>query len=112
MKPCECLAMIAADKVFREEGTHKCHIAGTFSVIHAPKFPVTHDAIHVYLAISDALPGDHEGRIVFSYCDEEETKVIRVQGPISIRDKLQVVELNFCFRNVVFPKPGFPCSST
>lgn len=106
VKPCVCMAMLVADKVFREEGTSKCHIAGTFSVIHASTFPVVHDTMHVYLALSDAIIGTHTGRVVFAYADGTEKELVKVEGPIEIKDRLHVVELNFCFRRVRFPKPG------
>ena len=89
--PCMCLAMLVADKVFREEGTGKSHIAGTFSRLGARKFPWVHDTMHVYLALTDIAPGTHACEARFTYLDD---------------DALQVIEINYCFRRAAFPRPG------
>ena len=105
--PCVCLAMLVADKVFREEGTGKSHISGTFSRIMSAKFPAPHDTMHVYLALTDIDPGEHDCEIKFSYLDDKEpSDIISAVSRIKAEDRLQVVEINYCFRRTVFPRPG------
>ena len=107
--PCVCLAMLVADKVFREEGTGKSHIAGTFSRLTSRTFPVMHDTMHVYLALTDINPGTHGCEVKFAYIDAEgtdSTEVLSAKSEIKCIDKLQVIEINYCFRRAVFPRPG------
>ena len=103
--PCVCLAMLVADKVFREEGTGKSHIAGTFSRMTARKFPVMREAMHVYLALTDIAPGEHGCEIKFSYLDSDQ-EVLSARCEIRSEDKLQVIEINYCLRRAVLPRPG------
>ena len=103
---CVCLAMLVADNVFREENTSKVHIAGTFNRITASEFPARHDSLSLFLAVTELRRGEHKARIVFSYLDEDEQELLRAEGPITAEGPLQVSELYFRFRGVVFPKPG------
>ncbi len=110
LRPCICLAMLVADKVIREQLTHKVYILGTFNSIIARQFPTVHDTMNVYLALTDASPGTHKARLEFVYIDEgptlEERPLLRTGGPLAFKDKLQVVEFNMELRQVRFPKPG------
>ena len=103
--PCMCLAMLVADKVFREEGTGKSHIAGTFSRLGARKFPWVHDTMHVYLALTDIAPGTHACEARFTYLDDD-AQLLSAKSEIKSDDKLQVIEINYCFRRAAFPRPG------
>ena len=105
-KPCELLAIIVADRVFREEGTRKVHISGTFSEIQAIAFPCRHPSMHLYVALTDARTGPHKGRIRFAYLDETQTEVLSSEGPLRVSGPLEVLELNAEFPNVLFPKEG------
>lgn len=105
-KSCVCLAMLVADSVFREEGTSKAHIAGTFDRITAAKFPTYQKSMSLFLAITNLMPGKHRGKVIFSYLEAEEKQLLSAEGPIEAESPLHVVEMNFCFRGVVFPKPG------
>ncbi len=99
--------MLVADRVFREEGTGKSHISGTFSRVVSAKFPAPHDTMHVYLALTDIDPGEHDCEIKFSYLDgQEPSDIISAVSRIKAEDKLQVVEINYCFRRTVFPRAG------
>jgi len=108
--PCICLAMLLADKVIREERTHKVHILGTFNSIFSQTFPTVHDTMHVYLALTEAMPGQHRGTLQMVYIDEgpdlEETQLMETRLPLSFSDRLQVLEFNLELRKVQFPKPG------
>jgi hypothetical protein len=107
-KPAECisLAMLVADKVFREEGTGKCHIAGTFSRVEATNFPVFLAAMHVYIAITDLSSGKHQGRLQFVYEGETTEELMRLEGPLVSPAKREVIELHFCLNALQFPKAG------
>jgi len=109
-RPCECLAMLIADKIIREERTHKVHILGTFNNILSAKFPTVHDRMHIYLALTNGTPGQHRARIEIVYIDETadmtETELARMDGQLAFSDKLQVLEFNMELRHVTFPKPG------
>jgi len=105
-RSCVCLAMVVADGVVREEETHKCYILGTFSSIIASQYPSFHDRLHLYVAVTDMRPGEHVGQIRMNYLDDEATPLLETHGPILSRTPIEVIELNFCFRGIVFPKPG------
>jgi len=110
VRPCECLAMLVADKVIREDRTHKVYILGTFNSIFSQNFPTVHDAMHVYLALTDAAPGQHTARLQIVYIDQgldlEEEELLKTEGPLVFTDKLQVLEFNLEFRRVRLPKAG------
>jgi hypothetical protein len=97
--------MLIADRVFREEGTGKFHIAGTFSRFKSSVFPAVLDTMHVYLALTDIAPGRHSCEVRFAYLDDEK-ELLSAKSEIRSDDKLRVVEMNLCFRRTVFPKPG------
>lgn len=106
IKPCVCLAMVVADNVIQEVATNKIYILGTFNRIHAPRYPMPHDRFHLYVAITDMLPGPHEGQIRIDYLDGSRTPLMDLTGPVVAKDRLEVHELNFGFRGIIFPKPG------
>ena len=106
-KPCSFLAMVIADRVFREEGTGKMHIAGTFNRIGAPGFPVRHALLHVYVAFTDVAVGLHQAKLAFRYIDNPDAdELCSAAGPIESKDRLAVIELNLAFEGLVFPRPG------
>jgi hypothetical protein len=52
-QPPEVLAMVLADHIHRDPGNGKFFILGTYSVIAAAEFPVTHPVIQVYASLID-----------------------------------------------------------
>lgn len=110
VRPCECLAMLIADKVIREERTHKVYILGTFNSIYARSFPSVHDSLHVYLALTEATSGRHAARIEMVYLEQgpdlQEQALLKTEMPIVFTDKLQVMEFNIEFRGIRLPKAG------
>ncbi len=103
---CVCLAMVVADNIFREEGSRKVHIAGTFNRISASNFPVRHDSMSLYLAVTNLREGKHKAKLQLNYLEREEKQLLRAEGPVVAKGPLDVAELSFCFRGLVFPKPG------
>ena len=106
-KPCEVLAMVVAERVFREEDSHNVHIAATFNQINAKNFPATHSRMHVYLAI-DNVAGKHEARVIIKYSDasEGDAPLASATTPIEFSDARKTAEVNVLFQNVTFPRPG------
>jgi hypothetical protein len=104
--PCELLAVLVADRVFREEGSRKVHIAGIFNTLNATSFPCLHPCLHIYVAFTDAKEGSHPAKVRFVYLDEAQTELLVAEGPVDVPDRLGVVEINFAFSNVLLPKPG------
>jgi hypothetical protein len=105
-KSCEVLAMIVADRVFREEDTRNVHIAGTFNQVNAADFPALHPRMHVYLALGD-LAGKHDIKIVMRYADAagEET-VATASFPVDLPESQRTIELNVMLQGLKFPHPG------
>ena len=106
-KACSFLAMIIADRVFREEGNGKMHISGTFNRIGAAKFPLPWHLFHVYLAFTDVPVGKHQAKLTFRYVDNPDADVLcSAQGPIESKDRLRAIEMNMAFQGLVLPRPG------
>lgn len=106
-KPCEVMAMVVAERVFREEDTHNVHIASTFNQINAKTFPATHPRMHVYLAI-DGVAGKREARVIIRYCDAQESDadLAAAATPVEFSGARKTAELNVVFQGVTFPRPG------
>ncbi|MBM3320442.1 MAG: hypothetical protein FJY73_07175 [Candidatus Eisenbacteria bacterium] len=100
------LAMLIADKVFREEGSKKIHIAGTFNTINLGPSNET-PGFHVFVAVTEVSSDDHKGELVLEYLDEPRIEIGRLSGPVKgPPDKLSVIELNFGLPPLRVPRPG------
>jgi len=102
--PPEVLAINICDQVIRDELTKKVSLIGLFSVIRANGFPCTHPLMHIYVALTGGH-GKHEMEVRLIR-QKDQQPVIVMRGPIQFTNPLQVAELNFECRNVVFQAPG------
>lgn len=105
-KPCDLLAFVLADKVFREEGTHKVSVIGTFDSIWGKTYPLRWHVCHLYIAFTDTRPGTHKAKIELAYLDGANEKLVEVGGPVEVKDALAVTEMNIGLERLVFPRPG------
>ncbi len=99
------LAMLIADKVFREEGTKKVHVAGVFDRINLGSG--TSPPFCAYIALTEIGIGVHRGRLLFEYLDEPRMEVFRAEGPVPAPDSpLDTVDLILQFPPFHLPRPG------
>ncbi|MBI2195357.1 MAG: hypothetical protein HYU36_25530 [Planctomycetes bacterium] len=99
------LALILCDLVIAERGTNKHSLIGIFSTIFAPTFPVRHDLMVVYLALTD-VRGEIPLRLVLVDVNEEREPIFSVTGRVSGEDPRATSEVIFYFRNITFPSQG------
>ena len=99
------LAMVLCDHIWRDQGTGKNIIIGTFSVIHASRFPAVHPSMAVYVALTD---GHGKVPITLRIVDVNENHEPLFEGTqeLDFPDPRDVVELSFHVGNVQFPGPG------
>jgi len=97
------LAMLLCDYVIRDGETNNKSLIGIFNRIIAGKFPVRHDRMHVFVALSDGR-GEYATRLQVRGPANE--IVFSTDGKITIPDPLAVAEINFQIRGLMIPKPG------
>ena len=99
----KCLAMLLCDYVILDAETRNKSLIGIFNRINASKFPVRHDRMHVFIALTDGH-GEYTASLKVKNSDGEE--VLSLGGKVNMKDPLGVAELNFTIRGLVIPEPG------
>jgi hypothetical protein len=97
------LAMLICDYVLRDAETQNKSLIGVFNRINAATFPVRHDRLHVFVALTNG-----HGSYTSSLRVRRSTGdvVLTLDGTIEMQDPLAVAELNFQIRGLVIPEPG------
>jgi hypothetical protein len=105
MKPI-ILAMIICDYYYRDAGTGKSVIAGTFSTINSPLFPSKHGNCAVYIALTDVA---QNGKLQLVFRKEG--------GPFKMElppwdvtrpdDRRTVIEIGGNINGLPLPEEGF-----
>lgn len=104
MKPV-LVALLLADKVFREMETGKVHVAGVFNQINSNKIPVMVPTFSIYFAITDLLEGNHKLDLEIRYM-ESGTRLVKLDREFRSPGPLEVLEMNFCLNMVNFTEEG------
>ena len=101
------ISMLFADKIFREEGTKKVHIAGVFWAILASRFPICLN-FGVYQVFTDMMgQANQTGLMDISYLDGNQEKIAKISSQVTINpDRLGYTELIFNFSNLPIIRPG------
>ena len=99
----KCLAMLLCDYVILDAETRNKSLIGIFNRINASKFPVRHDRMHVFVALTDGH-GEYTASLKVKNSAGEE--VLSLGGKVDMKDPLGVAELNFAIRGMVIPEPG------
>lgn len=98
-------AMLLCDKTIVEEGTHKRSLIGIFDRMRAPKFPMVHPAMSVYVQFREL-----EGVFDFSLelYDLEMEKVVSkaVVQQFKVLERSRDCELVFNMISLKFDHPG------
>lgn len=103
-QPPICLALVLADAIHRDPGTHKRTILGTFSAIFSNRFPFKQN-IAVYCALTDGR-GTPDVEVSVVHADGTDDPIAKATGKIDFSDPRMVVELDLGMNGLVFPRPG------
>ncbi len=99
----KCLAMLLCDYVILDAETRNKSLIGIFNRINASKFPVRHDRMHVFVALTD---GHGKYSASLKVKNSSGGEVLSLGGNVDMKDPLGVAELNFAIRGMVIPEPG------
>jgi hypothetical protein len=98
------LSINICDSIIRDEVTKKVSLIGLFSIINSNVFPCVHQLLHVYVALTNGH-GKYNTEIRFSYMEDGEP-IAAMLGELDFKNPLQVFELNVCWQQLRFNKPG------
>jgi hypothetical protein len=98
------LSINVCDTIIRDELTKKVSLIGLFSVIRANNFPCTHPLMHIYIALTNGH-GKYKTEVRFTRIYDSKP-IAGMVGEIQFQNPLQVVEMNLCWQQLVFEKPG------
>ena len=97
------LAMLLCDYLILDAETRNKSLIGIFHRIQALKFPVRHDRMHVFVALTD---GHGEYKASLKVKNSTGKQILSLDGKVDMRDPLGVAEINFNIRGLVIPEPG------
>lgn len=97
------LSINICDNIIRDETTKKVSLIGLFSTIRANVFPCTHPQMHVYIVLTNGHGGY---RTEIRFLDVDSKAIVSMVGELNFQDPLQIVELNMCWQQLHFNKPG------
>ena len=97
------LSINICDAVIRDESTKKISLIGIFNTIHVANFPSVHPLMHLYMALTNGH-GQYQGEI--RLVDDKGKILIHAEGPLEFKNPLQVVEINFEWRQLKFEHEG------
>lgn len=100
-----CLALILADAIWMDPSTGKRTILGIFSSIVSPQFPAMQTLMAVHCALTDGY-GKTSITIRLVDAEDEDEPLLEGTGDVEFEDPRAVVEMDFHFPGVTFPKPG------
>ncbi|MHC4252612.1 MAG: DUF6941 family protein, partial [Planctomycetota bacterium] len=83
--------------------THNKSLIGIFNRVNASKFPVRHDRMHIFVALTD---GHGEYAASLKIKSSAGKQLLSLDGKVDMRDPLGVAEINFNIRGLVIPEPG------
>ncbi len=98
------LAMIICDMVMDDRKTGKKILIGTFNNIDAVNFPVMHMQLSIFLSLTNGH-GRYQGCLRCVNLSSGKS-IVDLKGPIAFPNPLDVVEINFVLRKMIFPVPG------
>lgn len=102
--PFKVLAFIICDTVIDDKITNKKSLIGLFNSINTKTFPCVHPIIHTFLILTEGH-GEYECSLS-CVKDDGSKQVLRLSGPLKFNTPLDVIEVNFEIRGVVFPEAG------
>lgn len=99
-------AMVLCDHLYRDQGTGKFVIAGTFTSIASPKFPLVHQTCFLYANLTDF---SGPAAVIFRLVDLADGSTVGESGTVkfTVQDRLKPFELPVRLPPLVLPHPGF-----
>ncbi|MDA0837814.1 MAG: hypothetical protein O3B01_13590 [Planctomycetota bacterium] len=94
---------LIADMVFRQDNGKWC-VIGVFDKILAPKYPVIHGTLGLFMQVTDA-EGDYNVGIEFRD-SEDRCHSILPSLKLQVRNRLATVEFGMQTRQLIIPAPG------
>ena len=98
------LSINICDTIIRDEATKKVSLIGLFSIIRANSFPCIHPLMHIYIALTNGH-GRCRTEVRFARLDDNKP-IAGMVGELQFQNPLQVVEINLCWQQLTFDKPG------
>jgi hypothetical protein len=99
----KCLAMLICDYVIRDAVTQNKSLIGIFNTINAVSYPVRHDRMNVFVALTDGH-GSYASSLRVRGAGGD--RLVGIDGRIDMKDPLAVVEIVFELRGLIIPSPG------
>jgi hypothetical protein len=103
--PPQAAALLLADQIYRDPGTNKHFILGTYNAVSSPAYPCLRPSLSVYAALTGGR-GRVPIRLVLTDADEELGPLAQAEGAAEMPDPLQNWEIVFHLNDVVLPRPG------
>ena len=100
----QLLAMLICDTIIHDSKTRKKTVVGIFDTITCKKIPFTHHSLSIYIVLTEGI-GEYEGELKL-ICEDDETALCELKGPLAFTERLQRVELEFKLDGLVFPHFG------
>ena len=98
------IALVVCDNIYSEPGG-KTALVGLFTGIVAPKVPVRHPRMAVFASVTGLREGA-TAKLEIVHAETDRT-IVAAEGPFPKgHTPLTVVDMNFIFNNVIFPKEG------
>ncbi len=101
----DVLSLIVCDQIITDRVTGKVSLIGMFSAVHAPRFPVSHPQICVYVALTD---GRGKTPITIRIVDANEARkpLVEGKGVVEFKDPRMIANLALQFHGLTFPEAG------
>ena len=103
--PPKVLALVVADRVYRDDDSGKLFALGIRSVIGASSFPLEHVHLAAYVALVNGR-GETTVGVQLIDADEERGPLAEGEALVTFPDPIAEVELVFDFHGLTFPEPG------
>ena len=103
--PLTALAFIICDSVISDKVTNKNSLIGLFNIIHSKKFLFVFPVINAFVSLTQGH-GEYDCSLSCVKEEEIDKPIWNSGGKIKMTDPLEVLEINFEIRNVLFPAAG------
>lgn len=99
------LAMVVCDAIWKDPGSSKHTLLGTFTEVYAKSFPAVHKNMAVYIELTDGH-GNVPFNIAIVDAEEIRPEVFKLAGDAEFGDPRGVLQIAFNFPPLEFPEPG------
>ena len=99
------LAMVVCDNIHRDPGSGKVFLLGSFSTIHAIKFPARHGLMGLYVELTNGR-GKVPVRIRLIDANEEREALWEETNDFDFPDPRMVMQIVSLLGGITFPEPG------